>query len=252
MLEIGAIVDNKYKVLNKIGQGGMSVVWLVMNERANKQWAIKEVRKDGVDNYEIVHQSLIAEVECLKRLSHPHLPSIIDVLDTQDSLLIVMDYVEGISLSQALRERGAMPQESVVSWAKQLCDVLGYLHSRTPPIIYRDLKPANVMLQPNGDIKIIDFGTAREFKEGRADDTIPLGTQGYAAPEQYGNHQTDARTDIYNLGATIYHLVTGYNPSEPPYEIRPIRKCNPSLSSGLEAIISKKSPLAVRWYSKNF
>jgi serine/threonine-protein kinase len=238
-LKVGMLVDGKYKVLNKIGQGGMSIVWLVMNERANKQWAIKEVRKDGVDNYEIVRQSLIAEVEYLKKLSHPNLPSIIDIIDTKNSLLIVMDYVEGISLSQALRERGALPQEQVVHWAKQLCAVLGYLHSRTPPIIYRDLKPANVMLQPNDTVKIIDFGTAREFKEGRVDDTVPLGTQGYAAPEQYGVHQTDARTDVYNLGATMYHLVTGHNPSEPPYVMHPIRKWGSGLSSGLEAIIMK-------------
>jgi serine/threonine-protein kinase len=239
VLEIGSLIDGKYKVLNKIGQGGMSVVYLVMNERANKQWAIKEVRKDGVDNYEIVKQSLIAETEYLKRLHHPNLPSIVDIIEADDTILIVMDYVEGNSLSQALRDYGALPQLDVIKWAKQLCDVLGYLHARRPPIIYRDLKPSNVMLQPNGDVKIIDFGTAREFKEGRADDTVPLGTQGYAAPEQYGNHQTDARTDIYNLGATMYHLVTGHNPCEPPYVIHPIRRWNPELSSGLESIILK-------------
>jgi serine/threonine-protein kinase len=150
-----------------------------------------------------------------------------------------MDYIEGNSLSQALKDYGALPQNDVVKWARQLCDALGYLHSRNPPIIYRDLKPANIMLQPNGNVKIIDFGTAREFKEGRADDTIPLGTQGYAAPEQYGSYQTDARTDIYNLGATMYHLVTGHNPCEPPYVIHPIRRWNPALSSGLEGIIAK-------------
>jgi serine/threonine-protein kinase len=239
VLEIGSLIDGKYKVLNKIGQGGMSVVYLAMNERANKSWAIKEVRKDGVDNYEIVKRSLVAEIEYLKRLRHPHLPSIVDVIDSEDTILIVMDYIEGNSLAQALKDYGALPQDDVVKWSKQLCDVLDYLHSRKPPIIYRDIKPANIMLQPNGDIKIIDFGTAREFKEGRPDDTIPLGTQGYAAPEQYGNHQTDARTDIYNLGATMYHLVTGHNPCEPPYIIYPIRRWNPSLSSGLESIILK-------------
>ena len=239
MLHVGDLVDGKYKILNKIGQGGMSVVWLAMNERANKQWAIKEVRKDGVDNYEVVKQSLVAEVEYLKRLNHPNLPSIIDIIESDDSLLIVMDYIEGVSLSQILREQGAQSQDQVANWAKQLCAVLGYLHSRKPPIIYRDLKPANIMLEPDGTVKIIDFGTAREFKEGRADDTVPLGTQGYAAPEQYGNHQTDARTDVYNLGATMYHLVSGHNPSEPPYVMYPIRQWNSELSSGLEAIIIK-------------
>ena len=240
MLEIGSIIDGKYKILNKIGQGGMSVVYLAMNERANKQWAIKEVRKDGTKDYEVVKQGLIAETDILKRLNHPHLPSIIDVIDCDDTFLIVMDYIEGRTLDHWLKKEGAQPQERVVEWAKQICDVLGYLHSRKPPIIYRDLKPSNVMLKPDGKIRIIDFGTAREFKEQSIEDTKCLGTQGYAAPEQYGGHgQTDARTDIYNLGATMYHLLTGHNPSLPPYEMYPIRQWNPSLSSGLEAIVTK-------------
>lgn len=240
MLEIGSLVDGKYKILNKIGQGGMSVVYLAMNERANKQWAIKEVRKDGVQNFEVVKQGLIAETEMLKKLSHPNLPSIIDVIDGDGTFLIVMDYIEGRHLESVAKEYGAQSQEDVIEWAKQLCDVLSYLHSRKPPIIYRDMKPSNVMLKPDGKVMLIDFGTAREFKENSVADTTCLGTQGYAAPEQYGGHgQTDARTDIYCLGATLYHLLTGHNPSEPPYEMYPIRYWNPELSSGLEEIILK-------------
>lgn len=240
MLEIGSLVDGKYKILNKIGQGGMSVVYLAMNERANKQWAIKEVRKDGVQNFEVVKQGLIAETEMLKKLSHPNLPSIIDVIDGDGTFLIVMDYIEGRHLESVVKEYGAQRQEDVIEWAKQLCDVLSYLHSRKPPIIYRDMKPSNVMLKPDGKVMLIDFGTAREFKENSVADTTCLGTQGYAAPEQYGGHgQTDTRTDIYCLGATLYHLLTGHNPSEPPYEMYPIRYWNPELSSGLEEIILK-------------
>ncbi|MFV0414124.1 MAG: serine/threonine protein kinase [Oscillospiraceae bacterium] len=240
MLKIGAVIDGKYKVLNKIGQGGMSVVYLAMNERANKQWAIKEIRKDGVSNFEVVKQSLVVETDLLKRLNHPNLPSIIDVIDTEESFLIAMDYIEGNPLSQALKEYGAQKQEDVVKWAIQLCDVLGYLHTREPKIIYRDMKPANIMLKPNGSVMLIDFGTAREFKSHSIADTTCLGTQGYAAPEQFGGQgQTDERTDIYCLGATLYHLITGHNPCEPPYEMYPIRQWNPQLSSGLEAIILK-------------
>lgn len=240
MLEIGSLVDGKYKILNKIGQGGMSVVYLAMNERANKQWAIKEVRKDGVQNFEVVQQGLIAEINMLKKLDHPNLPSIIDVIDEEGRFLIVMDYIEGNTLAKALREYGAQPQEQVIEWAKQLCDVLGYLHSRKPPIIYRDMKPSNVMLKPDGNVVLIDFGTAREYKSSSIADTTCLGTLGYAAPEQFGGHgQTDGRTDIYCLGATLYHLVTGQSPCDPPYEIYPIRYWNPALSSGLERIIIK-------------
>lgn len=240
MLEIGSLVDGKYKILNKVGQGGMSVVYLAMNEKANKQWAVKEVRKDGVLDFESVKQGLVAETDILKKLSHPNLPSIIDVIDQDDSFIIIMDYIQGNSLNRALEEFGAQPQELVIDWAKQLCDVLGYLHSRTPAIIYRDMKPANVMLKPDGNVMLIDFGTAREYKEKNLADTTCLGTVGYAAPEQFGGMgQTDARTDIYCLGATLYHLVTGMNPCEPPYEIKPIREINPTLSSGLERIILK-------------
>lgn len=240
MLEIGSVIDGKYKILNIVGKGGMSVVYLAMNERANKQWAIKEVRKDGVQDFEVVKQNLIVETELLKKLRHPHLPSIIDVIDNDDTFLIVMDYIEGNPLSKALEVSGPQSQEDVIEWAKQLCDVLGYLHSRKPPIIYRDMKPSNVMLKPDGNVMLIDFGTAREFKSTSVEDTKCLGTQGYAAPEQFGGHgQTDARTDIYCLGATMYHLVTGHNPCNPPYEMYPIRQWNPMLSSGLEEIILK-------------
>lgn len=240
MLEIGSVIDGKYKILNKIGQGGMSVVYLAMNEKANKPWAIKEIRKDGTQNYEVVKQGLIAETDILKKLSHPHLPSIIDVIDGEDTFLIVMDYIEGRPLSKVLDEKGAQPQDVVIDWAKQLCDVLGYLHSRKPPIVYRDMKPSNVMKKPDGNLTLIDFGTAREFKGDRVQDTTCLGTIGYAAPEQFGGHgETDGRTDIYCLGATLYHLVTGHNPGEPPYKMYPIRYWNPSLSSGLESIILK-------------
>lgn len=170
MLEIGSLVDGKYKILNEVGRGGMSVVYLAMNEKANKQWAIKEVRKDGIRDFEVVKQGLIVETDMLKKLRHPSLPSIIDVIEDEDTFLIVMDYIEGNPLSSALEEFGAQPQELVISWAKQLCDVLGYLHSQNPPIIYRDMKPANVMLKPDGNVTLIDFGTAREFiikKSGR-------------------------------------------------------------------------------------
>lgn len=240
MLEIDSTINGTYKILNKIGQGGMSVVYLALNERANKQWAIKELRKDGIQDFEVVRQGLIAETNILKKLSHPNLPDIIDVIDEEDSFLIVMDFIEGKPLNDLLKEHGAQPQEDVIEWGKQLCHVLNYLHAQNPPIIYRDMKPANIMLKPDGNVTLIDFGTAREFKSRHVEDTTCLGTRGYAAPEQFGGHgQTDARTDIYCLGATLYHLVTGHNPAEPPYEIYPIRYWNENLSTGLEKILLK-------------
>lgn len=245
MLEIGSVIDKKYKILSIIGRGGMSVVYLALNERANKTWAVKEVRKDGVSDFEVVKQGLIVETEMLKSFNHPHLPSIVDVIDTDDSLIIVMDYIQGKSLETVLAASGGRPQpkEDVLEWAKQLCDVLGYLHTRQPPIIYRDMKPANVMLKPDGNVMLIDFGTAREFKSRSVADTVCLGTRGYAAPEQYGGMgQTDARTDIYCLGATLYHLLTGHSPAEPPYEIYPIGKWIPEYAgTGLEKVVARST-----------
>lgn len=239
-LETGALLDGKYRILHEVGRGGMSIVYMAINEKANKTWAVKEVRKDGVLDFEAVRQGLIVETEMLKRLRHPYLPSIIDVIEDENTLIIVMDYIEGVPLSKVLSEYGAQPQEHVIEWGKQLCDVLAYLHSQDPPIIYRDMKPSNIMLKPDGDLALIDFGTAREFKEKKMEDTTCLGTIGYAAPEQFGGMgQTDARTDIYCLGATLYHLVTGLNPGSPPYEMKPIRTVNPRLSSGLERILLK-------------
>ena len=240
MLRIGTVIDGKYKILNIIGRGGMSTVYLAINEKANKPWAIKEVRKDADAGFEVVYQSLISEKEILKKLSHKGLPSIIDVIDDSDNFLIVMDYIEGITLKTVLKEQGPQPQTLVTDWALQLCETLKYLHDMTPPIIYRDLKPSNIMLRPDGSLVIIDFGTAREYKDKNKSDTTYLGTKGYAAPEQFGGlGQTDARTDIYNLGAVMYHLVTGHDPSEPPYEIYPITKWDTALSDGLEHIICK-------------
>lgn len=245
MLKIGSVVGEKYKVLHEIGRGGMSIVYLAMNESANKQWAIKEVRKDGGSDHEVIRQNLIAETNILKRLHNEHLPSIIDVINRPDTFLIVMDYIEGVTLSRKLEEaekqgKQGLPQDKVINWAIQICEVFTYLHTRKPRIIYRDTKPANIMLKPDGNVVLIDFGTAREYKDTSDEDTSWLGTRGYAAPEQFGGHgQTDPRTDIYNLGATMYHLLTGHNPCLYPYEMYPIRHWNRELSSGLEQIILK-------------
>lgn len=256
MLQIGSMVDGKYKILNKIGQGGMSVVYLALNERANKTWAIKEVRKDGVQDFATVRQGLIAETNILKSLSHKYLPSIIDVIDDSDTFLIVMDYIQGKSLKEILAESiqndgYPISVEDVISWGKQLCDVLYYLHTRPAPIIYRDMKPSNVMLKPDGEISLIDFGTARVFKTGNSEDTTCLGTPGYAAPEQYGgNGQSRPQTDIYCLGATMHHLITGRDPAATPFNFPKITQCRPTLLDetprdlrnvllGLEMIIDK-------------
>ena len=238
MAEIGSVIDGKYEILRKIGQGGMSVVYLAMDTHLNKQWAVKEIRKkgNGKDDVVIVN-SLLAEVNMMKKLDHPSLPRIVDIIDNGETIFVVMDYIEGESLDKILLEYGPQPEELVIAWAKQLCDVLSYLHSQKPPIIYRDMKPANIMLKPEGNIKIIDFGIAREYKEQSLADTTVLGTKGYAPPEQYSG-QTDARSDIFALGMTMHHLLTGIDPRGGEKYV-PVRMWNPELSEGIEIIIDK-------------
>lgn len=244
MIESGTIIEGKYKVLSCIGHGGQSNVYLVLNEKANKSWALKEVRKDGGKDPNVLKNNLRAEASILMKLRHPNLPSIIDIIEQEDSFLILMDYIEGITLQKKLEDEGVQDPEHVVKWSIQIASVLHYLHSQDPPIIYRDTKPANIMLKPDGNIMLIDFGTAREYKKNQTLDTTPLGTEGFAAPEQYEDSeaQTDARTDVYGIGATMYYLLTGRKSTQ--YITTPILSLMPDLSTGLAQIITKCTQLA--------
>lgn len=235
-----SVFNGKYEILKEIGRGGMSIVYLAMDKHLNKQWAIKEIRKTGKDSRGTVYvQSLMTEANLMKRLDHPAIPRIVDIVENKEAIYVVMDYVEGESLDRVLDKFGPQPQDVVLDWAKQLADALNYLHSQTPPIIYRDMKPANVMLKPEGTVKLIDFGTAREYKGTNIADTVVLGTPGYAAPEQYGKRETDGRTDIYCLGMTLHYLLTGQNPCDQDYEYFPVRHWNPEIHEGIERIIER-------------
>jgi len=239
-LQIGDVLDHTYRILAKVGQGGMSNVYLALHVRTNRQYAVKEIRGNGVRHFDVIVAGLRKEADMLKKMNHPAIPRIIDIIDNQDSIILVSEFVEGESLNKRLSEHGPLCEADVLDIARQLCRVFTYLHTLAPPVIYRDMKPANIIIKPDGKVMLIDFGTAREYVESKIEDTTCLGTMGYAAPEQFGGKgQTDARTDIYNLGVTLYHLVTGKNPAEPPYEILPIRTVNSDLSRGLELIIQK-------------
>ena len=245
MTKEGTVLDGKYEIWKEVGRGGMSIVYLARDNRLNKQWAVKEMKNDGSKSTQTLLKGLEREANILKNVDHPVLPRIVDIINQEGTIYVVMDFIEGTTISDRLKKEGAQPQELVVEWGLQLASALDYLHNMNPPVIYRDMKPSNVMIKPEGGVKLIDFGTAKEYVIENNADTTALGTRGYAAPEQFGDAQgrgiynTDARTDIYNLGATLYHIVTGMNPCEPPYEIKPIREWNPALSSGLEKILLK-------------
>jgi len=246
ILKAGVVLGGQYEILKEIGEGGMSYVYLARDNHLNKQWAVKEIKNDGSKSTETLLKSLEREANILKDVDHPVIPRIVDIVKYSGTICVIMDFIEGENLGDRLKQVGALDQEQVIEWSLELASALDYLHNRKPPIIYRDMKPSNVMIKPDdAGVKLIDFGTAKEYTIENNADTTALGTRGYAAPEQFGDSQgrgiykTDARTDIYNLGATMYHMVTGRNPQEPPYEMVPIRQVNPALSTGLERIILK-------------
>ncbi len=228
-----------YEKLSLLGEGGMGKVYLVRHRRLGVLRAMKTVRKDD-------ETKLPAEVDILKNLDQQRLPRLHDIYLDDQNIQIIQDYVEGISAKEGLARDGRFDEAHVRKWAGQLCEALKYLHTRKPPIIHRDIKPGNIMITPEGDIKLIDFGIAKEYIRDSNDQSESLGTRGYAAPEQFTAATTDARTDIYSLGVTLYHMITGKGPYDPPYEIRPIREWNRSYSEGLEYIIQKCTQLDPR------
>lgn len=237
LFQPGTLIDGKYRILKLVGRGGMSEVYLAANEENNRTVAVKGIYSANIRDFEAVKHAIKTETELMRKLDHPSVPKIHEVIDIDDRMYLIMDFVEGTSLNQIVTE-GPLDEAKTLDIGRQLADVLGYLHSQPQPVIYRDMKPANIILKPDGKIMLIDFGTARVYKEKNLEDTTCLGTRGFAAPEQYGGMgQTDARTDIYGLGVTLYNLVTGKNPSEAPYEVQPIRKIDPALSYGLEYMI---------------
>ena len=240
MLHEGDVLKNRYKIQGLIGRGGMSSVYMsVDTQLSNKIWAVKEVSRNAHDAVgRPIEQSLVTEVELLAKLDHPSIVDIVDIIKTNEYIYVVMDYVEGQSLDKVVREQGPQSEEDVQNWMIQICDALSYLHSQDPPIIYRDMKPGNIMLRPDGYIKLIDLGVAREYKDSSQKDTIAFGTEGYAPPEQYGKAQTDARADIYALGATMWHLLCGEAPSE--YPLPDVRTRNNQVGEGFSTVIVPK------------
>ncbi|ERI89504.1 kinase domain protein [Clostridiales bacterium oral taxon 876 str. F0540] len=210
MLNIGHILDNKYEVLKVLGQGGMGTVYLCKNNRLGNLWAVKETKINEAEKI-----NFLAESDILKNLVHDGIPRIVDIFYEQDYLYMVEDYIEGETLKEYINKSGSLDSQKLTDISVQLCSILNYLHSFNPPIIYRDLKPSNIMLQSNGKVILIDFGISRTYKEAQDSDTVVLGSKGYIAPEQLMNIQSNTQTDIYSLGATMYFMATGKMPSYP-------------------------------------
>lgn len=205
-LEAGDCLDNRYLLIDVIGKGGTSTVYLAVDQKIHRERAIKAVTKSSVPDEAVWKK----EQFLLKKLHHEHMAEIYDVLEFEETILFVMEYLEGCTFRQLLEREEIFSIQQTLDFGIQICEVLSYLHGQNPAVIHRDIKPSNLMLCVDGNLKLIDFGTAREYRKNQREDTVFWGTPGYAAPEQtMGQGQTDARADIYSLGVTLYELAYG-------------------------------------------
>lgn len=205
---IGSILARRYRIISRLGVGGMGAVYLAEDLKlVGKQWAIKESLYHSQKP-----RTFEEEARLLVTLNHPYLPHIVDFFPPEENgfSYLVMEYIKGQTLQSLFESNRVMAFVPIIKYAIQLCEVFTYLHQFTPkPIIYRDLKPSNVMVDDQDNIRLIDFGIARNYSSEQDSDTVQLGTIGFAAPEQYLNKQTDARTDLFTLGALMYYLLSG-------------------------------------------
>ncbi len=231
--------------MGTIGQGGMGAVYKARDLKRQTICAVKEMSLSMVppDERQQAIQNFKDEAKMLWGLNHPNLPSFSGFFTENQRYFMVMEYVDGSTLEDMLeRNNGPFPERRVLGWARQLCDVLEYLHSQNPSIIFRDMKPGNIMLMRTGRIKLIDFGIARFFRSASAQDTQLLGTPGFAPPEQYGRAQTDERADIYSLAMTIFQLMTN-TLSETGFGLKDVRATNPRISPSVARALEKATAL---------
>ncbi|MBE6813612.1 MAG: TIGR02452 family protein [Ruminococcaceae bacterium] len=229
------ILDERYRVLQQLS----SKKFLVEDIHTKKQWEMIVCDKTRKNYTDSEREYFLQKARMMMRFSHPSIPYILDIFEDKRYIGIVREYVKGITLQTILDKNGAIPADAVADWGKQLCATLSYLHNQPQPHIYRDMKPQNVIMSAGNQLHLIDFDIARVYDPKKTSDTVVLGTHGYAPPEQYGSAQTDARSDIFALGVTMFALVTGIDPRTKHFVLQPICQINPSLPKGLEYIISK-------------
>jgi len=241
-----SMLHQRYLIVGHAGRGGMSAVYQAVDTRfGNRHSAIKEMSQGhlNADELDAATARFQQEAALLGSLHHPNLPLIYDAFSENGRSYLVMEFIDGKTLLQMIKDSGghALPVAQVLNYAIQLCDVLAYLHSQNPPIIFRDLKPTNVMVRENGHVVLIDFGIARFFKEGQAQDTIFLGSPGYAPPEQHGTSQTNPRSDLYSLGATLHCCLTGRDPflAQDRFIFPPMHQLNPLVPIELDQLIQR-------------
>ena len=244
LLPQNTILQNRYSIIGRVGHGGMGAVYEAQDARIiGKRWAVKELSDSALSTpkeKQDAIESFRQEAQMLALLDHPNLPVVSDFFSEGGKHYLVMEFIDGQTLEDRLFDlTDFLDEEQVLAWMEQICAVLVYLHSQSPPVIFRDLKPGNVMIDRHGRVKLIDFGIARLFKSGKSSDTQAMGTPGYAAPEQFGKGQTDSRSDIYSCGVMLYQLITRYDPGHTPFNLPPPQSINPGISERVARVIQK-------------
>ena len=252
-LSLGDILQARYRIVRVLGGGGQGAVYLAEDLQQNRlHVAVKEMRSEAeasgdetdaataAEDRQQLLDSFNRESAILQALHHPNMPTFTDAFTREGRPYLVMEFIAGESLEKKIEKRNgqALPEREALYYGIQIAQILRYLHDQRPPIIFRDVKPANIMVMPNSQCKLIDFGIARTYKVGKHKDTVSMGTAAYAPFEQFGKGQTDARSDIYSLAATLYHLLTG-RPPTPATTPTGLRDSNPAVSPQTEALIIK-------------
>ncbi|MBN1149444.1 MAG: protein kinase, partial [Anaerolineales bacterium] len=238
-LQPGVILHQRYRIVKSLGQGGFGAMYRAWDMTLDRQCAIKE----NLDTSPEARRQFLREAKILANLSHPNLPRVTDYFFIQlQGQYLVMDYVEGQDLQEMIDDQGGgLPEDRVLPWIEQVCEALEYLHSQNLPIIHRDIKPANIKITPQGQAMLVDFGIAKLYDPNlKTTVGAQAVTAGFSPVEQYGKGVTDARSDLYALGATLYALLTGEEPPESVGRVvhdplTPPRKLNPAISHRTEA-----------------
>ncbi|HRI57529.1 MAG TPA: serine/threonine-protein kinase, partial [Anaerolineae bacterium] len=251
-IRTNTIFVGRYQMQRELGRGGMGSVYLAFDMQFRKPVAIKVARLAGPE----ARAQFRREALYLQRLRHHNLPQVLDIFSDTQRDFLVMEYIPGDDLEARVQQQGPQPEWLVLRWADELLDVLDYLHTQTPPIIHRDIKPGNLKLRQNDTLVLVDFGIAAEH---RPEETEFVGatavTPGFSPPEQYTDSPADARSDVYSAGATLYYLLTGVIPAAAPERasneaaLAPVRKLASKTSANTDALLSKALNLASeeRW-----
>jgi serine/threonine protein kinase len=246
----GTMLKDKYEIKKLLSKGERGGVYLCYEDHLSKNWAIKELHTDlikGEERKKALEQFKI-EAKLLANLNHTNIPKVIDYFEASGKHYLVMDYIEGWTLKQVIESSSSfIAVRDLINWGIKICEILHFLHSQNPPIIFRDLKPSNVILDMYGELKLVDFGISKIFMP--ANPTGPfakvVGSPGFCPPEQYGYRKTDIRSDIYSLGALLYYGASKRIPPESLYihvgdeALIPLQKLNKLIPTGLEKIILK-------------